>query len=217
MVELQPDNHTDIQDLLTWAERARRQGIGDPGLGIGAPFIPNPDIDAYLDIRRIKKLLAALFPDGAPHVYPEIIRNKYAKVFLILLLTGNGRFIEEVACHDNLCDRRLPFLSRPAHFPLSTADIFHSFYDRQWEFCARTFQYETKQQFHKREILPIVLKKKLGGGGSAMVHMIELHPAYNKLGCEGPCREVRNVAEFRPSTQLILSRVQRTRTPTLLY
>lgn len=199
MVEPQRDNHLHIQDLITWAERARQLGIGDAGLEIDRPFIPDPDIEAYFDdIRPIRKLLAALFPSGAPQVDPETIRKKYAKVFLILLLTGNGHFIGSFVRHDGLCDRYLPFRSRPAHFPASTAeyDLFASFYRQQWEFCAQIFQYGIHLQFDKKDlILPIVSKEKLGGGGSAIVHKIKLHPAYNKLGCEGPSREVRNITE----------------------
>ena len=48
-------------------------------------------------------------------------------------------------------------------------------------------------QFDEKDlILPIIYKKKLGRGGSSIVHKIELHPAYNKLGREAPSREVRN-------------------------
>lgn len=196
MVELQPDDHPHIQDLLTWAEGARRLGTGGAGLETDRPFIPVSEIEAYFqDIRPVKKLLAALFPHDPPQVDPETIRKNYAKVFLILVLTGNGRFIVSFVRHDSLCDRYLPFTSRPARFPPSTANagFFESFYHRQWEFCAPILQYGMNVQFDEKDlILPIIYKKKLGHGGSSIVHKIELHPAYNKLGREAPSREVRN-------------------------
>ena len=198
MDELQPDDHPHIQDLLTWARGARQLGIRGAGLLIDQPFIPDPEIEAYFeDVRPIKKLLAALFSDGSPRVDPETIRKKYAKVFLILLLTGNGRFIRHFVRNDSLCDRHLPFTSQPANFPESTADagFFTSFYHQQWEFCAPIFEYGMDTQFDETDlILPIIHKEKLGRGGSAIVHKIQLHPAYNKLGRGGPSREVRHIA-----------------------
>lgn len=196
MVELQPDDHPHIQDLLTWAEGARRLGTGGAGLETDRPFIPVSEIEAYFqDNRPVKKLLAALFPHDPPQVDPETIRKNYAKVFLILVLTGNGRFIVSFVRHDSLCDRYLPFTSRPARFPPSTANagFFESFYHRQWEFCAPILQYGMNVQFDEKDlILPIIYKKKLGHGGSSIVHKIELHPAYNKLGREAPSREGSN-------------------------
>lgn len=199
MTEPQPDDHPHIQDLLTWADKVRQLGIGD-GANIDRPFIPDPDVEAYFeDIRSIRKLVAALFPNGAaPHVDPERIRKKYAKVFLILLLTGNGQFIGLFLREDSLCDRYLPFRSRPARFPQSTADtdFFKYFYHQQWEFCAPIFQYGIDLQFDEKDlILPIISKEKIGGGGSAIVYKIKLHPAYDKLGRESPSQEVRKPAE----------------------
>ena len=198
MVQQQPDNHPDLHDLLTWAEGVRQPGIGDNALEIGRSFIPDSEIEAYFEtVRPIQKLLAALFPHGAPQMDPETIRKKYIKVFLILLLTSNGRFIALFLRHDNLSDQYLPFKSQPNHFPPSTADpnFFTSFYRRQWEFCARIFEYAIHQQLDEDLILPIIYKEKLGGGGSAVVHQIKLHPAYDKLSRQGHAREVRKSSE----------------------
>ena len=64
MGELQSDGHPHIQDLFTWAQGARRLGIGDAGLEIDRPFIPDPETETYFNnIRPIKKLLAVLFPN----------------------------------------------------------------------------------------------------------------------------------------------------------
>ncbi|KAL9131378.1 MAG: hypothetical protein Q9175_006779 [Cornicularia normoerica] len=193
MVEPQPDNNQHIQDLMTWAEKARQLGAGHSGLEIDQLFIPYPDVEAYFrDIQTIKKLLAALFPNGVPHVDPEMIRKKYAKVFLILLLTGNGRFIGAFVRHDSLCDQYLPFRSRPERFPQKAADtdFFTSFYRRQWEFCVPIFQHAMNLQFDEKDlILPIISKEKIGGGGSAIVYKIKLHPAYNNLSRESPSQK----------------------------
>lgn len=220
MVESQPDDHLPIQHLLTWAKTVRRLGIGGAGLEINRPFIPDPEIEAYFtDVRPIKKLLAVLFPNEPTKVDPETISKKYIKVFLTLLLTGKGRFIGSFIRHENLCDRYLPFRSRPDHFPQSTTDaeFFTSFYQQQWEFCARVFQHGMDLQFDEEDILPIVSKEKIGGGGSAIVHKIQLHPAYNSLGREGLSREVSNVAECPSLTKLISSRPQPIRPLILLY
>lgn len=198
MVDQQPDDHPHIQELFSWAKEARRLGVGDTGLKLDRPFIPDPETKAYLkDIRKIKNLLAALDPDGNPQLDPETIRNKYPKVFLILLLTGNGRFISHFVRHDSLCDQYLPFRTRPHEFPhTSNIDFFTSFCRQQWEFCAQIFHYGTDQRFDEKDlILPIISIEKLEGGGSATVHKIGLHPAYNELGHNRIPQNVRSIAE----------------------
>ena len=196
MVKQQPDDNPYIQDHFTWAKKARVQGIGNTtGLVIDRQFIPDPEIEAYFDsVRPIKNLVAALFPDDAIQVDLEAIRKKYARVFLILLSIGKGSFITSFLCCDSLSDQYLPFRVQPDRFPASTADanFFASFYRIQWEFCARIFEPAIHQQFDDDLILPIIYKEKLGGGGSAVVHKIKLHPAYNKLDHSG---EVRNRVE----------------------
>lgn len=198
MVEPQPDDHPHIQHLRTWAEEAHQLGIGDTGLEITRPFIADQDVKAYFkDIRTTRRLLTALFPDDNHQVDAETIRNKYPKVFLTLLLTGNGRFITWFVRYDCLCDQYLPFTVRPAHFPSSShGDFFPSFYHQQWQFCAKIFQYGVHQQFDANDvILPITSKEKLGGGGSATVYMINLHPGYDKLDRESPSQDVSNIAK----------------------
>ena len=199
MVTQQPDNNPHIQDHFTWVNKARLQGIGSTiGLVIDRPFIPDPDIEAYFDsVQPIKKLVAALFPDDATQVDLEAIRKKYAKVFLILLRIGKGSFITSFLRYDSLSDQYLPFRLRPDRFPASTADakFFESFYEHQWEFCARRFEHAIHQQFDDHLILPIIEKEKLGGGGSAVVHKIKLHAAYNNLTRVDHSREVRIRAE----------------------
>ena len=184
MVEQQPEDHPDIQHLFKWAEGVRQLGVGDAELKTNRPFIPDSEIEAYLgDDRRIRKLLAAVKPGGNSQLNPVNIRTKYPKVFLILLLTGNGHFIAYFVRHDSLCDQYLPFRTKPQQFPhASKGDLFELFCSRQWEFCAQIFHDGDDQQFDAKDlILPIISKEKLGGGGSATVHKIVLHPAYNKL------------------------------------
>ena len=198
MVEQQPDNHPHIQDLFSWAEKARRLGVGDAGLKIDRPFIPDQEVEAcFEDIRKTRKLLAALYPDGNTQLDPETIRKMYPKVFLILLLTGNGRFISHFVRHASLSDQYLPFETRPHQFPSTpNDDFFASFCHRQWEFCAQIFHNGTDQDFDAKDlILPIISIEKLGGGGSATVHKIGMHPAYNKLGPNSTPRNVRNIVE----------------------
>ena len=58
------------------------------------------------------------------------------------------------------------------------------------------FQYGKDMQLNEKDlILPIISKQKLGGGGSAIVPKIELHPAYKNLLCGSPSREVGNISE----------------------
>ena len=47
--------------------------------------------------------------------------------------------------------------------------------------CAPEIDFQIDREFQENRILPINLTKKLGGGVSANLYEIEIHPTYNQL------------------------------------
>ena len=182
---LQPHNAAPvIQELLKWVPKHCINGTNGLSATPNRPFIPLPDLEAYLKAEnRTGKLLRSLSIERH-HVIVDILEKWYIRVFTILILIGKGRYIEYSVQHHNLRDIHLPFLEKPAHFPTDPNDptFWDSFYEKQFAFCAHCFRYN--ENYIKLEglcILPIVSKEVLGQGGSAAIHKIKLHPYYDQL------------------------------------
>lgn len=185
MNEPQPDHDPAIQEFHQWVRHARSMGSGDARVECDRPFLPYRKLESYFDNQyRVQKLLRALFHDRAESpVGPDDIREHYSKVFFILVLIGRGCYIEHFVRHDDLCDQRLPFKASPDNFPIAPTgpDLFDSFHQKQWEFCAPIFQDNMNKIFGDREVLPITQKERLRSGGSATTFKVILHPAYDQL------------------------------------
>ena len=216
MVESQPDYNPYIQSFQQWARDARcATQSGDDDSEATQYFIPNPKLEAYLRVpRRVSNLLEALFPETEKElpVEPEEVRTKYCRVFVILLLIGKGEYIINFVGRDSLCDRRLPFESKPSAFPIDSTDstFFQRFQDTQWELCAPCFDGDgAHKHFEPNEILPIIHKQKLAGGGLATTYQIRIHEAYNHLPVgAGTESGVRAGSQLCVSTVLTFDRAQ---------
>jgi len=185
MFRPQPDHHPAIQDFLASVEAFQVLGTAGDDLETKKPFIPWRSLDTYLERpHRTLDLLGALFPGVELPVSHEYVRQKYSKIFCILLLIGEGQFIEPFVKHDSLCDQRLPFDSRPPQFPIVAGDpqFFNRFFEQQWMLCARTFgPNDIDVRLEKERVLPIICKERLAGGGSATTFKVTLHEDYNHL------------------------------------
>ena len=181
----QPDHDLALVEFHRWIEEARVRGTSDASLDLKHPFVPLSKVQAYFgDIVKIEKILAALYGISELPVDAREIKRKYARVFCILLLIGRGRYIDSFVPRVNLSDGHLPFYERPQSFPCSSStapDFFEAFRDGQWEFCTPDFEENMKKEFEAKEILPIIYKEKLRGGGSANTYKIKLHKEYNLL------------------------------------
>jgi hypothetical protein len=84
-----------------------------------------------------------------------------------------------------LSDIHLPFNPErpPAHAPHTAGDqsFWQEFCKAQWKFCARVMEELSDKHIESDQILPIISKKRLGGGGSANIWLVKIHPFYNKL------------------------------------
>ncbi len=205
----QPDHNLAILKFHQWIEKAREMGSGDASLDLKHPFVPSSKVQAYFqDIDNIEKILAALYGTSELPVDAQEIKRKYAKVFCILLLIGRGRYINSFVRRDNLSDGHLPFDGRPPSFPPSSStapNFFEEFCDKQWGFCTPVFEENMFKGFETKEILPIIYRRKLAGGGSATTYEIKLHDEYNLLNPESkvegvswsPCRSHVQSAYFK--------------------
>jgi len=151
------------------------------------PFMPLDQIQYYFGAHNYSELrgvLAALFsPDDL--IPPRDIYPKYIAVFCTLLCIGKGSYIKHFKHHESLSDTSLPFdpASPPAHWPSSARDssFLHEFCQAQWKFCARVWEDLSDKHYDSEQILPIVSKTRLSGGGSANIWRVKIHPFYNKL------------------------------------
>jgi hypothetical protein len=180
----QPTYHPDISAFMRWVENQSVKGTLGPVPAVNHPFMPLPRLETYLkDGNRTRALLQALFPYRQPPIEPEEVWRNCIRVFSILLLIGKGEFIQHFVQHGQLWDSKLPF-SSAQHFPptASGGAFFDLFYQKQWHFCAYTFDRSViEAHLEKQRILPIVFKEQLPGGGSALTYKIRLHPAYDYL------------------------------------
>jgi hypothetical protein len=190
----QPDWETDVSEFMRWVETQSVLGTLGPVPAVNHPFMPFPRLETYLkEENRTRRLLEALFPNRDLPVEPEEIWRNCIRVFSILLLIGKGSFIQHFVQHNQLWDGKLPFSSRPRDFPLTTGDdrFFELFFQKQWQFCPYTFRHnEIHAHLDKECILPIVHKRRLGDGGSALTYQIKLHPHYDDLTAPTDIRRV---------------------------
>lgn len=185
MPESQPDDGPAIQDFLQWRSSSQTYRTGCKGSDntIGSRYIPRGTLEAYLTTGRIRTLLEELYSnDNTYHAPdPDRVRTNYLRPFAILLSAGFGRMIRHFVDH-RYEDNRLPFSSEPRSFPKSSArDLFNDFYKKQWQFCAVQLDYNMSDDLDNDCILPILGKKEIGNGGSAILYKITVDKDYNSL------------------------------------
>lgn len=185
MEDSQPDDRQVIQDFLRWygSQEAHTLGCGGSGNDLNRKYLPYVKLERRLSKRKIKEILEALF-DNQERQVPDAasVRKNYLRPFAILLWIGSGRMISHFSQHKSLRDDKLPFHTKPLGFPSSTkCNLFELFSQKQWEFCAVKFEYNTICRLAADEIIPIIDKVDIGGGGSAFVYKITVDGDYDDL------------------------------------
>lgn len=185
MAASQPDHTSAIQDFIKWthSQDAQREGCCGSDNTTVSRYIPQVALEGKLTKRTIEALLNELFQGSdQPTPSAENIRVYHLRCFAILLLAGSGLMIRHFLQYRSLQDAALPFSSEPKDFPKSTSrDLFHEFYDKQWQFCAVRFEYDVNYQVADDDILPITRGRQIGEGGSANLYKICIDPGYNGL------------------------------------
>lgn len=186
----QPDHDPHIQGFLQHVKNILTTSYSNPTTDETREFVPIKLIDKYLaedDCRKLNSILAALFPGPVPPVDAVHIIRDYLRVICILLRIGKGRYIHHFTSYDALSDKHLPFDpdDRRKRFPQASDDFYIRFCAEQWKFCVPVLRYNvTDLCLESDTILPIIHKQKLNAdtaGGSAILHQITLHAAYDQL------------------------------------
>ena len=140
------------------------------------------------------KLLRGIFGDDwEEHVDPALVAKAFPRVFAILLLLGEGSFIQHFARHVyELSDSSLHFLPHQPSFPRSPTklDFLDLFREKQWQFCAPIFRYNCDMKLDKEIILPFTSIEMLGCGAGGTVRRIQIDPWYNRLRTGSSSNEV---------------------------
>ncbi|CAG8948909.1 hypothetical protein HYFRA_00002035 [Hymenoscyphus fraxineus] len=150
-------------------------------------FMPLDKVRSYFEGNNCYELRAILNDIFGPadHIDPRHILRSHTAVFCILLCTGRGGAIKLFKSHDSLSDLNLPFDPErpPAHLPDTPNDpnFLYEFCEKQWVFCAARLEGLSDKHFDGNRILPIIHKKKIGEGATAVIWLIELYPYYNGL------------------------------------
>lgn len=174
-----------IQELLEWIPRNSLHSTSGLSSAPDRPFVPLPDLEAYLKTdNRTSKLLHALHIDYEHRDTVTFLQRRYIRVFTILILIGKGRYIEHFFQYINLRDSQLPFLEKPTHFPADPDDptFWSRFHEVQFTFCAHHFCFnENHIKIDELSVLPIICKEVLGEGGTSAIYKIKLHLYYDHL------------------------------------
>lgn len=184
-----------VQDAFRWLERKSLVSQATAPHEKPKCFIPPSIVRSHFDKERIRDILAANY-SGTIHVgrlAKDIVENGYVLVFLILLRLGKLALISEFMRQPRWSDQYLPF-THAAGFPVGIA--FDDFQAQQQTYCASPM-HSGERLYEDVTILPIIEKKKIADGSSAIIHRVKIHPEYDKLG-QDPNVDVR-IRSF-PST-----------------
>lgn len=192
----QHDGSSDAcQAFHIWRKSTEAQlpGLGGPACETIRKFIPRSNLEKYFERgHQLKNLLdAVLDSDKRTAVDVAYVRHHYLQTFATLLCIGRGHLIYHFQQHRSLRDQKLPYRTRPDRFPFTTPDMFEAFRSEQWQFCASKLEYAMTDRFNEEDILPIILKEKIGEGGSAIINKIVLEDSYNSLRPPGGAKRVR--------------------------
>jgi hypothetical protein len=192
----QPDHDPAIQGFLQYVINNLTASYSNPTTDATREFVPIKLLEKYLgenDCRKLKNILAVLWPGSVPPVDAVHIIRDYMSVICILLRIGKARYIALFTPCPELSDKNLPFDpdDRRRRFPQASDDFYERFCAEQWKFCVPILRYNvTDLRLEADTILPIIHKQKLNTGGSAVLHQITLHAAYDELRRPGSPKPV---------------------------
>lgn len=182
-----------IQQLINWVKSSVDRGVrfsdtDESEYDWDVPYVSSTALDEYLsEPEAVERLLGAVFKNdeaSRESLHADTVRQKFPKVFCLLIIIGKGWFITHFVEGD-INDQRLPFKPHDhGIFPTSTSDpyFFQTFLQKQWQFCVPELCAGVNRRFDTKEyILPLRRTRTLGKGGSATAYQIEVADSYNKL------------------------------------
>ena len=180
---MQHNEQYELQQFFNWLEEVTATGFACPASDQIAHFVPYTAITSYFDdIRRLRRLLNAVY-DGVEHnLDVEQIRRDCPRVLCILILINKGRYISHFSRHESLWDNRLGWSQKPSEFPKTGNNRFESaFSQAQWKFCAQDIVPAATCELTAERIWPIIQKEPIATGSSAEVFKILVHKDYDRL------------------------------------
>ncbi|KAL9620221.1 MAG: hypothetical protein Q9160_005230 [Pyrenula sp. 1 TL-2023] len=184
----------EIQTFIAWVNDNSCPGATfRPGSLDTPTFVPDITIEEYFSVKRgrdlakIKCLVKAATQQSSVPANARSIAQSCPKVFTILILIGQSRFIHSFVGNARLHDEHLPFHADEARlFPKFEGDatFFDDFNKQQWRFCVGQLRQSLDPlQIDNPIILPITRVGNLskGSGASAVVRKVTLHEDYDGL------------------------------------
>ena len=197
MVEAASQHDDTLHAFHKWRRTSEAQspGTGGPQFETDCLFVPRSNLEVYFGKHgQVEALLdAVLSSRDRPAVDPNYVREHYLQSFATLLCIGQGYLIHHFQQYNSLRDQKLPYHTKPEDFPDTTPNIFDTFKQAQWQFCASKLEYGMNGRFKEEDILPITCKEKIGEGGSAIIYKIVVEEEYNLLRPRGHVIPVRLV------------------------
>lgn len=184
----------EIQEFIAWVNDSSCPGVTfKPGALDIPKFVPDSAIEEYFnvkrdrDLTRVKHLVEAATQQSAAPAKVRAVARSCPKVFTILVLIGQSRFVHWFVRNARLHDRYLPFRADETRlFPTLEGDatFFDDFNKQQWRFCVGQLEKSLEPlQIDDPIILPITRVENLskGSGASAVVRKVTVHQAYDSL------------------------------------
>ncbi|KAM5351303.1 hypothetical protein ACJ41O_004026 [Fusarium nematophilum] len=168
-------------ELQEWFNSILRKGIRymSDGSHQEAWFVDESALATFYgeNAEIVHQLVAKVAPTpilGA-EIACKLIEQSCQRIFLMLLLLGQGALVELFLLHPGLHDSCLPFRERPEDFPLDD-ELWRSFDKLQGTFCVPETWYTNEGHYFAispGEIIPISERCYVGEGRSAVVERIQ--------------------------------------------
>ena len=187
MAGKQPNHLRVLQDFQHWLQKitVTYTVTSEDGTVENYSFVPQAAVESKFkhdDYSFAQGLRDAVVQFERHTIMPRDIAENCPRIFCILLILNQGEYISEFLRDDTLHDALLPFLSRPANFPIVYEDFFTEFDHRQWEFCATVMKNMNDIKVKDERILPYISRHMVSDRGvSATIDKVEIHKDYDQL------------------------------------
>lgn len=166
---------SEVLDFRDWIQDSLEHESND------MTFISSSVLNNRLEqAHRLRHILQAIDPAG--RVDLDTVRRNYKAVLAILILCGQTGYLEQFTKHPNLGDDKLPFYTKPDHFPSDV--LWPQFSEHQWKFRPHVFYGHAHTELHPSVIVPFLRKDHIKRGGTADVYRVTIHPDYDYLRSE---------------------------------
>ncbi|KAI1124585.1 kinase-like domain-containing protein [Nemania abortiva] len=152
-------------------------------------FIPSNELSQILTDPAIRHILHQKLQcddDDLERLIAQILNddigNGHKKIFAILVIIGKVKYIKDFI-HASVRDADLPLDLEYLRGRLANCKIHYleAFYERQWLVIVPVLNFTVDivpPKYSAREILPILEKKRIGGGAHGILWKVQIHPGH---------------------------------------